>query len=402
VNTLKQPRFWENLSTNWDFSIMDRGPFVSIIILNHNYGAFVGRAIRSAVEQPYPNKEVIVVDDGSIDHSGKVIEAFNGYDGVRTIYKENGGQASAANAGFQISSGEIIIFLDADDYLMSDALHEIVRPFASTDVVKVHWPLRRTDEEGLESDKIVPEGKLAEGNLFQQVSELGPAHCGGPPESPPTSGNAWSRNFLSAVMPIPEFIFKGGIDQYLFVLTPVFGEIRSIPVPLGYYRVHGTNNTLKPDYRNTFFGRFEYCCHALSRHLAGKGIHKNPDEWPRDHWFHKVEASIKDIQTLIPESTPVILIDDDAWNAGRDIAGRERLYLLEKNGQSWGIPVDDSIAIDALEERKNQSAGFLVIVWSAFWWLQYFPVFWHFVRERYPLILENDRLLIFSLSGKDS
>ena len=379
---------------------METNPLVSIIILNYNYGAFVGQAIKSAVDQTYQNKEVIVVDDGSSDHSRSVIEGFG--NAIRTIFKKNGGQASAANAGFELSRGEIVIFLDADDSLGDGALDKIVDAFDSTDVVKVHWPLWRIDEEGLQSDKKVPEGKLAEGNLLEQVIMLGPAHCGGPPESPPTSGNAWSRKFLRAVMPIPENIFKGGIDQYLFVLTPVFGEIRSILLPLGYYRVHGTNNTLKPDYRNTFFNRFEYCCNALSQYLLTKGIDKSPDEWPRDHWFHKVESSMEEIRTLIPENSSVVLIDDDAWNMGQDIAGRKRLYLLEKNGQSWGIPVDDRSAINALEERRDQKAKFLLIVWSAFWWLQYFPAFRSYVQDHYPLILENDRLMIFSLGGKES
>src|SRR5215217_1250210 len=90
-------------------------PFVSVVVNNYNYGRFLGEAIDSALAQTYPRTEVVVVDDGSTDDSCSVIA---GYDGrVVPVLKENGGQASAFNAGFAASRGDIVIFLDADDYL---------------------------------------------------------------------------------------------------------------------------------------------------------------------------------------------------------------------------------------------------------------------------------------------
>ena len=69
----------------------------SIIINNYNYGHFLGHAINSALDQDYPNVEVIVVDDGSTDHSQRVIASFKE---VIPVYKKNAGQASCFNAGF--------------------------------------------------------------------------------------------------------------------------------------------------------------------------------------------------------------------------------------------------------------------------------------------------------------
>src|SRR5215208_719446 len=87
-------------------------PLVSVLISNYNYEGFLREAVNSALNQTYPNVEVVVVDDGSTDNSREVIASYR--ERVVPVLKENGGQASACNAGFQVSRGEIAIFLDAD------------------------------------------------------------------------------------------------------------------------------------------------------------------------------------------------------------------------------------------------------------------------------------------------
>ena len=99
-------------------------PFVSVVINNYNYERFVGDAISSALNQTYAPMEVIVVDDGSSDGSRSVIEGFARE--IVIVSKSNGGQASAFNAGFAKSSGEIICLLDADDVLLPNKVEKIV------------------------------------------------------------------------------------------------------------------------------------------------------------------------------------------------------------------------------------------------------------------------------------
>src|ERR1700676_3954845 len=94
-------------------------PSVSIVISCFNYERYVGAAIRSALEQVGPASEVVVVDDGSGDGSRDLIAAFG--DQITAIVKDNGGQASALNLGFQASAGDAVIFLDADDVLLASA-----------------------------------------------------------------------------------------------------------------------------------------------------------------------------------------------------------------------------------------------------------------------------------------
>ena len=99
----------------------------SVIVNNYNYGKFLPQAIDSALEQTYPRVEVIVVDDGSTDDSREIISRYDSR--IRSVLKSNGGQASALNAGFTASHGDVVLFLDADDFLYPSAVANAVDLF---------------------------------------------------------------------------------------------------------------------------------------------------------------------------------------------------------------------------------------------------------------------------------
>lgn len=96
----------------------DSTPPISIVIPCYNQAAFLGEAIESALTQTYANREVIVIDDGSQDDTSAVAERY----GVRCIRQHNGGLSAARNAGLHASRGDYLVFLDADDRLIADAL----------------------------------------------------------------------------------------------------------------------------------------------------------------------------------------------------------------------------------------------------------------------------------------
>jgi len=93
---------------------MDR-PLVSIIIPCYNGEEFVADAIRSALEQTYHKREILVVDDGSTDDSLDVITSFG--DRIRYVSKTNSGAAASRNVGLRQTTGSLVQFLDADDLL---------------------------------------------------------------------------------------------------------------------------------------------------------------------------------------------------------------------------------------------------------------------------------------------
>ena len=105
----------------------DKYPLVSIIIPCYNNSKYISAAIDSALNQTYPNKEVIVIDDGSTDGSLDVIKTFSSRIKWRTGF--NKGACSARNKGLQIAQGTLIKFLDGDDVLETSSIEAQVRIF---------------------------------------------------------------------------------------------------------------------------------------------------------------------------------------------------------------------------------------------------------------------------------
>lgn len=102
---------------------------VSVVITTYNHSRFIETAIRSVLAQEYKTIETIVVDDGSNDNTASLVSSFPG---IKYIYQENKGLSAARNTGLDKATGEYICFLDADDWLLHDALF-INEKFLSAD-----------------------------------------------------------------------------------------------------------------------------------------------------------------------------------------------------------------------------------------------------------------------------
>lgn len=100
---------------------------VSIIIPLYKSEKFLVKLLESIVNQTYSNLEVILVDDGSPDNSGKIADEYKEKDSrFKVIHKENGGTCSARNAGLEIATGDYLMFADGDDWLESDCVSYLV------------------------------------------------------------------------------------------------------------------------------------------------------------------------------------------------------------------------------------------------------------------------------------
>ena len=105
-------------SDNYSFNRQD-SPLVSVVIPTHNYVHFLAEAINSVLGQTYQNFEIVVVDDGSTDHTRELVSE---YTQVRYFYQTNRGLSASRNAGFRYSKGNFLVFLDSDDRLVPTAL----------------------------------------------------------------------------------------------------------------------------------------------------------------------------------------------------------------------------------------------------------------------------------------
>ena len=205
-----------------------RSFLVTVLINNYNYGRFLREAIDSALCQTYPHLEVIVVDDGSTDESRDIITSYG--QSLIAVFKDNGGQASAFNAGIAASQGEVICFLDADDF-MHPAKVESVLPYCRPGSLIYHR-LRMLPGPGIYPEPIGPGGNFYTYALKYRFIPFVAA---------PTSALAISRDLAQRLFPLPTRNVRSSADDFVVKGSALFGNVFGIPDVLATYRIHGAN-----------------------------------------------------------------------------------------------------------------------------------------------------------------
>lgn len=156
---------------------MGSKPLVSVVIATYNMAAYLPLAVRSAIDQTHENIEVLVVDDGSTDHTREAIRPFLDHPRVHYLYQENGGQAIAKNHGVRTAKGEFIAFLDADDMWYPEKLEIQIPLFSrSENTGIVYSRLCYIDEKGEErgiSDNELFRGQVSGALLIRNFIGFG-------------------------------------------------------------------------------------------------------------------------------------------------------------------------------------------------------------------------------------
>lgn len=214
-------------------------PLVSIIINNYNYAQFLGAAIESALNQTYPDKEVIVVDDGSTDNSREIIAGYASR--VVPVLKPNGGQASAFNAGFATSKGDIICLLDADDIFLPEKATAIAKAIADyRESIWCFHPLKLVDQELQPLETSDYPGTAVEYDLRQDIKQ-GRLRGKLPFAIPATSGLCFTRSLLQQILPMPEAEAIALNDSYLQFSAIALSKGLALAQELSLQRVHNNN-----------------------------------------------------------------------------------------------------------------------------------------------------------------
>jgi glycosyltransferase involved in cell wall biosynthesis len=212
-------------------------PLISVVLSSYNYGDYLAESIESALRQTYSRVEVVVVDDGSTDASREVIGSYENT--ITAVYKDNGGQGSAWNAGAALARGAWVIFLDSDDRLAPHAAQAIVSGASRSRLAsKIHWPMRLIGQHGEQMGIELPGTALPSGDRLAELIEFG--FDRGPNLA--SSANAWSATFLRQVLPIPEPPFRIAADTFLLGLSPLFGDTLALDICCSEYRCHPGNN----------------------------------------------------------------------------------------------------------------------------------------------------------------
>lgn len=115
--------------------MLDNDYLVSIIVPIYNVEKYLHRCVDSIIKQTYENIEIILVDDGSPDNCPRICEEYAKRDNrIKIIHKNNGGLASARNAGMKMSKGDYILFVDSDDWINENTVEDLLIIAVENDV----------------------------------------------------------------------------------------------------------------------------------------------------------------------------------------------------------------------------------------------------------------------------
>ena len=208
---------------------------ISVIIDNYNYAKYLPQAIESVLSQTYCDFELIIVDDGSTDSSRDIIESYVKSDSrIKAIFKSNGGQASAFNVGVAASSGEVICFLDSDDYFATNKLEEIAVAHGEG------YEYIFSDNQSVDTQNVFCKDNIKRysydgQNLFlvYYLSKY-PGNV--------TSTISISRRIAQKIFPLPnedEWIIQA--DDAIVFQASMMGRAKFLNKKLTYYRIHDAN-----------------------------------------------------------------------------------------------------------------------------------------------------------------
>ena len=140
---------------------MENQPLVSVIIPVYNVEEYLCECVDSVINQTYKNLEIILVDDGSTDSSGKICDDYAEKDErIRVIHKNNSGPSKTRNVGLEHAKGKYIYFLDSDDYIELNALEMLVQAAETNDADLVFFEAHSFSDDGAE----INQGYVVKGN----------------------------------------------------------------------------------------------------------------------------------------------------------------------------------------------------------------------------------------------
>ena len=201
---------------------------VTIYILNHNYGKYIERSIKSVINQTFEDIELIIIDNNSKDCSKKIIEKYKNKKNIKIIYQKNFSLAKSNNIAIKKSNGDYIMRLDADDWLDPFAVEimaNVLNKSKKTDLVYPDYYLTDEDGEVLEQTR----------RNYQKKVKL---------KDQPSHGACTMirKSFLKKIGGYDEsFTRHDGYDLWLSSIKKTV--IQNVNLPLFYYRKHNNNLT---------------------------------------------------------------------------------------------------------------------------------------------------------------
>jgi len=294
-------------------------PFASVLIDTYNHEKFIEEAVTSVLEQDFPasDREVIVVDDGSTDRTLEILRKFQTQ--IRILNKTNGGQASAFNVGIPECRGEIIVFLDGDDWWVQGKLRRVAGLMASDPTLGMvgHAIIESFNDA---SGRIIAPDVQRRFRLDSRSSagffRLHRCYLG-------TSRLALRASVARRILPVPESLTIEA-DEYLFTLAAALTDSVILTEPLTHYRIHGANLFMAPGALAGGERRKERAISALAFELRRALPYAGAPPDAAAAVFELVDAEAAQLRLQLDGGMP--------WETYR---AERALYRIQHPGAAW-------------------------------------------------------------------
>lgn len=306
-------------------------PLVTALINSYNYARYLPFAINSVLNQTYANVEIIVVDDGSTDHTQDVLGQYG--DKIRAIRTENGGQGHAFNVGIGAARGSLIMLLDADDTWLPQKVERMVEFAANRPgATMLYHRYQNIDRQGNKIGDPQP-FPLIDGDYRRKY-----LRSGGTWWSPIASVLTLRTDHIRGALPFPTYAVREGADTIVTDYCALTGEIASLPDALALRRLHGANlyasgrdgyHYRDKSIRESDVRRIEWRMFSMRQLMKRKGhplkLDLNRNEWRMTNLYWLGRASLWSIIRAClfsPEHKIGLRIERLKW-----VMAAKRMYL---------------------------------------------------------------------------
>ncbi|MHA3980121.1 glycosyltransferase family 2 protein [Halovulum sp. GXIMD14794] len=403
-----------------EYNPVPNDPSVNIAIPTFNRADLLRLSLHSALSQDYSNFRITIIDNASSDTTDAVVRSFPGERVTHIRNNENIGQFRNWNKALSLNDSDFVMILQDDDIIHESFVSKSVR--ALVDRPEAAFSFSDASEIDIAGDVIanqrncdrIPPGLLQGDDYLESIvsGENLVVHM---------SSVMLRRSALEAIGVFDTPHSRTSIDFNLFFrlaskfdLTFVAenlvqirrhegayhrrAEVDTRPLAMLGERLDAGAYLLKSNKANDRRFR-DWLCERLV-HLNLRRSEMMSQMLPDLNLAEEEKRLIAEaeIRALDPLDGPAIIVDDGAFGS-LSLAGRRALPFLEKDGSFWGPPDTDEVAIRELERMREGGARFMIFVWPAFWWYDFYRGLRDHLFERYRCLTNNSRLIVFDLGG---
>jgi glycosyltransferase involved in cell wall biosynthesis len=396
---------------------------VTVAVPTLNRSSLLRICLASILAQDYPDFKVIVLDNASSDDTRAVVASFAD---TRLVYagcEENIGQLLNWNRAIDLNSSPYLNIFHDDDVMLPGFISSSVKFLGDNPGVAISCTLARNiDIEGkpLGVEGLVewPDGVIDGIEFLHTVAR-------GQPNAVPPSSVMFRASALDVVGKFDSPHNRYHIDRNILYRIASRFDIGYLSRELIQLRCH--EDQLWKQYVDNSQERIMIPAIAeridaigmllLSKRAEVTAYRRWLEErllfWNARYsefvnslipdsywsWSERLAMVAREITEVVQANNKLILVDADQLGSGV-FEGYQVVPYVERDGAYWGPPQDDESAIRELERLRADGAGFVVIGWPAFYWLEHYSGLADHLQKQYPCILRNSRLVVYALDDR--